>query len=188
MRMNQPFRLLVLGLCALACGCSSTPGSSSVTAREARVLDKAEIRELRAGGSDELALVAELNGYPDPAIVLQLRDKLALTPDQRFEITRLHSMTQGKARALGERIVIAEDDFDYFMAAAKQPQDSIRAQLDRIAGLRAALRGLHIEAHMKTWEALTEDQRQLYRELRDLPPPKKEAPPEENSVPQTPLY
>jgi hypothetical protein len=40
-----------------------------------------------------LALAAELNGYPGPIHVLQLSDKLGLTPEQKARVQSLFDST-----------------------------------------------------------------------------------------------
>ena len=182
----QPFlsaRVLATATCcALLFACAGKP-----TQPQVRTLSAQEAEVLRSGGSEELALPAELNGYPSPRRALDMGEALALTPDQRFALTRLNSVTQGKARALGERIVVAEQNLDLYMAAARQPMDRIRAHLDKIAALHAALRGVRIEAHMEAFDILTEAQRQQYAQLRELPPPPVEREKPDQPT-QTPLY
>lgn len=182
-RTCLPARVLATtAVCALLAACSGNPAQLQV-----RTLSAQEVKVLRSGGGDEMVLAAELNGYPSPARVLEMGEELGLTPDQRFELARLNAITQGKARAMGDRIVVAEKNFDVFMAAAEQPIDLIRAHLDNIAGLHAALRGIRIASHMEAFDILTEPQRRQYAELRDLPPaptrPVEKEPPR-----QSPLY
>lgn len=180
---NLPARMLAATfVCAALAACGSNP-----VAPQVRTLSAHEVQVLRAGGGEELALPAELNGYPSPARALAWSDSLGLTGDQRFLLTKLNSEAQGKARALGERIVVAEQEFDYFMAAAKQPLDRVRAHLDKIAALRAGLRASLIEAHLKAFDVLTPEQREQYAVLANLPPPPVK--PEKKEQPaQTPLY
>lgn len=178
-----PVRVLVpVMLCAIGAGCAS-----SATPRDVRTLNAHEVAVLKAGGSEDLALPAELNGYPSPAQALAWSDILGLSGDQRLLLTKLKAEAQGRARALGERIVLAEQELDYFMAAAEQPMDRIRARLDKIASLHAALRAVRIEAHMEAFDVLTEDQRSQYATLAELPPPPLEPVKAEQPV-QTPLY
>lgn len=154
----------ILGLA----GCAGTPGTGDE--HGIRTLDAAEVRELRAGGGPELALVAELNGYPDTAKVLKHSAELGLSPDQRLELRQADGVARGRARALGERIVQAEQDLDRFMGAGNKSIDQIRARLESIAALRSALRSTVINAHVKAREILTDEQLAQYRELRGLPP------------------
>ena len=57
--------------------------------RAIKALSDQQIADLRAGRCMGMALPAELNGYPGPAHVLELADKLELTPDQRASVQAL---------------------------------------------------------------------------------------------------
>jgi hypothetical protein len=57
--------------------------------RAIKALSDQQIADLRAGRGMGMALPAELNGYPGPAHVLELADKLELTPDQRASVQAL---------------------------------------------------------------------------------------------------
>ena len=57
--------------------------------RAVKALSDQQIADLRAGRGMGMALPAELNGYPGPAHVLELADKLELTPDQRASVQAL---------------------------------------------------------------------------------------------------
>jgi len=54
--------------------------------RAIKGLSHEDVEELRRGGGWGLAKAAELNGMPGPAHVLELKDKIALTPDQTTTI------------------------------------------------------------------------------------------------------
>jgi len=65
---------------------------SGLQQRSIKSLSDEQMADLRAGRGMGLALAAELNGYPGPAHVLELADKLELTPDpasQRSGAVRL---------------------------------------------------------------------------------------------------
>lgn len=50
--------------------------------RTIKSLSATDLEELRRGSAWGLALVAELNGVPGPAHLLELRDEVALSADQ----------------------------------------------------------------------------------------------------------
>ena len=53
--------------------------------RPIKALSDDQVADLKNGRGMGLALAAELNGYPGPAHVLELADKLALSADQRTQ-------------------------------------------------------------------------------------------------------
>src|SRR3974377_1723295 len=59
--------------------------SAGMEQRAVKALSGQQVEDLRAGRGMGLALAAELNGYPGPAHVLELADKLELTSDQRSD-------------------------------------------------------------------------------------------------------
>lgn len=171
----QPARLASAVLAGLLlAGCASN--SVNTTPEVPRTLGETETRQLLAGDDRGTARVAELNGYPDPERVLHLGESLQLTADQRFLLTRLNSTAKGKARAMGQRIVDAERELDLFLAgqraAGKQPaSDVVRARLEAIAGLRAMLRAIHVDARLEAYGILTDSQRERYADIANVPPP-----------------
>jgi hypothetical protein len=54
--------------------------------RPIKALSEQQVADLQAGRGMGLALPAELNGYPGPAHVLELADKLGLSADQRASV------------------------------------------------------------------------------------------------------
>src|SRR5262245_23543288 len=70
-------------------------------ARSVKALGDQQMADLRAGRGMGLALAAELNGYPGPLHVLELADRLGLSPDQRREVQRLYDAMKAKAIAAG---------------------------------------------------------------------------------------
>jgi hypothetical protein len=65
---------------------TSAPAQSpygGMQTRSIKALSTQQIDDLRTGGGMGLALAAELNGYPGPAHVLELSDRLVLSPAQK---------------------------------------------------------------------------------------------------------
>lgn len=163
--VRRGVRPVILLIAALAAGCATSPGNES-PGTTSRTLAPAEVDGLLSGRGMGMAAPAEINGYPGPVHVLELKEELGLTPDQRFATSRLVGMVQGQARALGQRIIDAEKRLDADMAANSLGADRIRARLEAIAALRAQLRFTHIHAHMEQREILTPEQLARYYELR----------------------
>src|SRR5215467_7344476 len=80
--------------------------------RTIKTLSDQQIADLRAGRGMGLALAAELNGYPGPIHVLELSDRLGLSPDQRRQVQRLYDAMKTEAIATGERLIDAETALD----------------------------------------------------------------------------
>ena len=85
--------------------------------RDIKALSEQQFANLRAGKGMGLALAAELNGYPGPLHVLELADKLSLTPEQRQQVQLLYDTMLSEAIAAGERLIDSERALDAAFAA-----------------------------------------------------------------------
>jgi hypothetical protein len=140
-------RGLSVVLAGLLAACASTPEQPGGDA--SRTLAAAEVDALLEGRGMGMAAIAEINGYPGPMHVLELQDKLKLTPDQRFATSRLLGITQGRVRALGARIVETERQLDADMASGTLTSEQLRIRIQTIAALRGQLRHVHADAHLR---------------------------------------
>lgn len=144
--------------------------SSSIYAGEEtrmiKSLSDEDLEEIARGGGWGLARAAELNGVPGPTHLLELAEDIGLTAQQRSEIEAIRAQMQTDAIFAGERFVAAEQALDAaFQRGAPDP--ATLEQLVRDAGsARAALRLVHLSAHLLTLPLLTEDQVSQYSILR----------------------
>ncbi len=112
------------------------------------------------------AMLAELNHYPGPRHVLELASGLELTPSQLSDTERLFVEMRTSARAIGEELLEAEARLDRAFAEDAVHADSLMAALLDIGEIRARLRYVHLEAHLRQRELLTEQQVAAYDRLR----------------------
>jgi hypothetical protein len=81
--------------------------------RPDKALSAQQIDDLRAGRGMGMALAAELNDYPGPRYVLDLSNKLGLTPAQRKRVSRLFAQKRaGDAELRSITAVIARRNGD----------------------------------------------------------------------------
>ncbi len=113
-----------------------------------------------------LASYAEENNYPGPKHVLDLKEQLALNRDQIKKAETLANLVSVTAVAKGEEIVQAEEELNKMFQEGKINEKSLRAKLEQIGKLRADLRFIHLQAHLKMKQVLTADQIKKYNELR----------------------
>lgn len=134
--------------------------------REIKALSEADVQALLDGEGMQMALPAELNGYPGPRHVLELAEPLELSQEQRESTERIMGDMLSEARALGARIVEAERSLDRAFANATITDAALRSALDDLASLRAELRAAHLSAHLAMKDVLTLHQVHRYAELR----------------------
>lgn len=139
---------------------------AGMQARPVKALSEQQIADLSAGRGMGLALAAELNGYPGPAHVLELADKLNLSADQRASIQGLFDSMKAEAVPLGSKLIEQETDLDKQFAGHTVTPDSLKASTAAVAATQGTLRETHLKYHLSTAAVLSPGQMQRYAELR----------------------
>ena len=145
-------------------------GSPSIYAGEEtrmiKSLSEQDLEEIARGGGWGLARAAELNGVPGPTHLLELADDIGLTGQQRSEIEAIHARMQADAILAGERFVAAEHALDTAFQQGAPDAASLEQLVQEAGDARAALRLVHLRAHLLTIPLLTENQVSQYSILR----------------------
>ena len=157
--------VLLFGFSAAAEAQTPQPYAGMHT-REVKSLSPSQLDDLRQGRGMGLALPAELNGYPGPAHVLELADKLSLSTQQRERMQSLFSAMTAEAIPLGEALIAQETELDRQFASRSVTPVTLAAMTQTIGGTQGALRAAHLKYHLSTLEALTPEQLQQYAKLR----------------------
>jgi len=139
--------------------------------RGVKALSDQQIADLRAGRGMGLALPAELNGYPGPMHVLELGDRLGLTPEQRARVQGLFDAMTAETVPLGERVIAQEASLDRLFAERRITPESLKASTTAIGAYQGELRAAHLRYHLATVEVLTPDQVRMYGRLRGYAAP-----------------
>ncbi|HKZ05325.1 MAG TPA: Spy/CpxP family protein refolding chaperone [Methylomirabilota bacterium] len=131
-----------------------------------KALSEAEVRDYLAGSGMGFAKAAELNRYPGPRHVLELADRLALSPEQREHTERLFASMRAEAVRLGEGIVAQERELDARFAAGAISAAEVGRRTAALGSLLGRLRATHLRAHLAQRDILTAEQRRQYDALR----------------------
>jgi Spy/CpxP family protein refolding chaperone len=134
--------------------------------RAIKSLSPADIEQLRTGAGWGFAKPAELSGYPGPRHVLDLAEELALTTDQRTRIQEIFDGMNAAARKTGAAFIDAERALSEAFATSNIAGEELGRLVLRAGKLRAALRLIHLEAHLLTRPILTSHQLEMYDKLR----------------------
>lgn len=134
--------------------------------REIKALSAEEVEGLTGGMGMQMALAAELNGYPGPRHVLDMADMLGLDEDQRTAVEGIFERMQAEARALGAEVVEAERRLDAEFADETIDPSTLSLLTGDIARARGELRAVHLAAHLDVRPLLTEEQREHYERAR----------------------
>jgi hypothetical protein len=134
--------------------------------RAIKALSEDEVRDYLAGAGMGLAKAAELNRYPGPRHVLELADRLALSPEQRERTERLFASMRAEAVRLGEEIVAQERELDARFAAGAVSAAELDRRTAALGSLQGRLRATHLRAHLAQRDILSAEQRRQYVALR----------------------
>ncbi len=125
-----------------------------------------DIAELKKGGGWGLAKVAELNGVPGPAHILEMQEKIHLTADQKQIILNIYKKMKARAMELGEELIRLESRLNDGFINKTITRVSLKEEVREIEKVRAELRIVHLSTHLQTPNILTKDQITLYNKLR----------------------
>jgi hypothetical protein len=159
---------LVAGFLFLRRPAPAPPSSPYVAQLESPVrgLSAQEVRDLLAGAGAGYARTAELNGYPGPRHVLEMRAALDLTPDQVRRTDATFAAMETEAKRLGAEIVERERALAARFADHAVGTQDLATAVDSLAQLYGRLRTTHLAAHLATTALLTDAQIARYNTLR----------------------
>jgi len=163
--------IAVLSLVPPAFADMSTAPYAGQETRSIKALSDDDIAALREGTGMGMALAAELNGYPGPAHVLELADKLKLTENQLKQVTAIHDRMSAAAKPLGAELISREQMLDQQFAKGEITPERLTAETVEIGELQGRLRAVHLAAHLETRALLTPEQIALYEQLRGYTEP-----------------
>lgn len=129
-------------------------------------LTERELAGLENGLGMGMGRLGELNRYPGPRHVLELATELQLTDEQKATTQALYDDMRSNAIRTGREIIEAEAALDKAFAENAVDDESLQEALTQIGLLRARLRYVHLEAHMRQRALLTESQVAAYDKLR----------------------
>lgn len=155
--------VLLLAVPALA---QPPGGYAGQQTREIKALSAQEQADLVAGRGMGLARAGELNHHPGPAHVLELRDKLELTPDQLATVHASFQRMEAAAKPLGAELVRREREMDAAFRQGAMTPARLAADTEEIGALQGRLRGVHLAAHLEMRAVLSPQQVAAYDALR----------------------
>jgi hypothetical protein len=147
-------------------GVSAQTPYAGMQTRSIKALSDQQIADLGAGRGMGLALAAELNGYPGPAHVLELADRLELSAEQKASVQQLFDSMKAEAVPLGTRLIEQEAELDKQFADRYITPESLKVSTAAVAVTQGMLRETHLKYHLSTAAILNPSQMLKYAELR----------------------
>ncbi len=160
------FLLVMVSGCDIRAAVAQESPYAGQQHRPIKSLSEKEVNALRDGAGMGFAKMAELNSYPGPKHVLAVADELELSDALIARTQSIYDEMHGRAVALGEELIAAEQALDRRFADASIDEASLHEALSDIGRIRADLRYVHLEAHLKQRRLLSDDQVARYDELR----------------------
>ena len=125
-----------------------------------------EIRELREGDGMGLARAAELNRFPGPRHLLELKAELGLAGRQLRRIEAIYENMKAQAVAKGETILAAERHLAGLFASGGPTAATVTQVTGHLGAMQGELRAIHLLAHIEAARELTPEQVESYHRLR----------------------
>ena len=113
-----------------------------------------------------MAFAADQNGYPGPLHVLELRERLALTPEQVAKAEAMLRAMFDESRPKSSRLLQAEARLRDLFAQGGANEAAVRTAVAEVERARSDVRLVHLLAHLRASDLLTESQRRLYHDAR----------------------
>ena len=157
---------LFLASLAAVPAAAQTAGYAGQQAREIKALSSQETADLLAGHGMGLARAGELNGYPGPMHVLELRERLDLTPAQVEAAQASFGRMQAAAKPLGAEVAGLERTLDEAFRTGAVTPAVLAEATSTIGALQGRLRAVHLATHLEMRSALSGEQIALYDRLR----------------------
>ncbi len=147
-------------------GAAQSSAYAGEQTRSIKALSASETKGWLDGQGMGLARAAELNGYPGPMHVLELRRPLRLTDAQQRATEELMQQHKAEVRRLGAGLVDTERKLDIAFANKSITPEILAALTRRIGELQAQIRDSHLQTHLKQTALLNAEQITSYDSLR----------------------
>ncbi len=165
MRVNILIAIAMFLLSAYGAQGGQSPNAGQ-EARSIKALSPSEIKGYLTGKGMGFAKAAELNHYPGPKHVLDLANELELTKEQLEQTKAMFASMKKQAVKLGKQLVEKERQLDQLFASGSIDTVQLKRMVLEIGSLKAKLRYVHLQAHLRQKEILTPHQVKRYDQLR----------------------
>ncbi len=131
-----------------------------------RGLSPQEVENLVHGRGAGYARMAELNSYPGPRHVLDLKQELNLSVEQEVAVQAEFERMQAEAKRVGQKILENEQQLSVAFVDRSITPTNLQEQTQELADLYGQLRAVHLEAHLRIMPLLSPEQIVQYNKLR----------------------
>lgn len=125
-----------------------------------------QLDALRHGRGMGMSMPAEMNNHPGPVHMLEQAEALGLSPEQAWATEALTAGMKADAVALGEQVIAREGDLDALFVAGQPDEARLASLVTELGRLNAALRLVHLRAHVAATALLNATQVAAYYHAR----------------------
>ena len=125
-------------------------------------LTKEEVNAYLTGGGLDIDRVADINHFPDPKRVIQIKDLLNLNRAQNNRTTISYKLMRKYAIKTGRKIVRKENQLNNLFQQAAVDLSAVKKLVHEIAILKGELRFVHLRARVNQKSYLTNEQISTY--------------------------
>jgi Spy/CpxP family protein refolding chaperone len=121
-------------------------------------------------GADQfnLAVVAEINNYPNAQKVIDLKKELDLSADQLAQVTAINSELHRKMKEMGDNVIHNERALDELFRTKKINDGNLIFYTNRYGLYQGEMRNAVLQAAVKVEDILTPSQLKKYQQLLKL--------------------
>jgi Spy/CpxP family protein refolding chaperone len=159
--------LIAASLAPTGSSWAQTPGPyAGEQNRAIKALSAKEFDDLAQGRGMGLAKAAELNRYPGPMHGLELAEPLNLSDHQRETLKAIMARMSADAKSIGADLLGLERELDAAFVQRTIDAKRLKTLTERIGVTQAALRAVHLAAHLEAAVVLSAEQIARYDVLR----------------------
>lgn len=159
-------RLTIAVLTSILSTVAMATANSPLETEGPKTLSEKEIKGYLMGRGMGFAKVAELNHYPGPSHVLELKGELSLTEAQVVQTQNIYEAMLHRASTLGKQLLKKEKEIEALFSSQQADPRTLENLLAQSSSIKAQIRLAHLRAHISQKEILSGQQIKKYDELR----------------------
>ncbi|WP_353132838.1 hypothetical protein [Pseudopedobacter sp.] len=119
------------------------------------------------GNDPALVLIAELNNYPSPKVVLEKQKQLGLNATQKTQVQTIQTEMTRKLKEMGNFLIVEQTKLNKLFETNKINEGSLIYHTNKIGALEGEMRNAYLKAYLRTRDILTSQQLKKYQSLKN---------------------
>lgn len=119
------------------------------------------------GNDPALVLIAELNNYPSPKVVLEKQKQLGLSATQKTQVQTVQTEMIRKLKEMSNFLIAEQTRLNKLFETNKINEGSLIYHTNKIGALEGEMRNAYLKAYLRTRDILSAQQLKKYRTLKN---------------------